>query len=316
MSNPLLNDSILPAFSTIKHEHILPAVEEQLAKSREYVEQLLQQDIEVDWHNFVAPLAEQGDVLSRLWSPVSHMNSVVNSEEFREQHDACLPLLSKYDAEFGQNKSLYEAYSKVSACDDLTANQRKVIDDELLNFKMAGVDLEKQQQQRFREIKSRLSELGSTFSNNVLDATMAWSKEFNDGLGLDGLPDSALAAAKESAKAKGKEGYLITLEIPSYLAVMTYAKDKNLRQEVYRAYCTKASDQQTEHPEWDNAPIIKETLALRHELSLLLGYNNYAEYSLTRKMADSTEQVIDFLEQLAGYSYEKAQSEIRYNFRK
>ena len=310
MSNPLLDDSTLPTFSAIKNEHILPAVEKQLDESREYVEQLLQQDIDVDWHNFVAPIAEQGDILSRLWSPVSHMNSVVNSEELRKQHDACLPLLSKYAAEFGQNKPLYDCYAKIAQRNDLTEKQRKILEDELLDFKMAGVDLEEKQQQRFREIKSRLSDLGSVFSNHVLDATMAWSKEFKDVDGLDGLPESALSAAKESAKEKGLDGYLISLEIPSYLAVMTYANDKNLRKEVYRAYCTRASNQQPEYPDWDNAPIIKETLALRHELSQLLGYNNYAEYSLTRKMADSPEQVIDFLEQLAGYSYEKAKQEL------
>jgi len=311
MANPLLEDSILPAFSSIKHEHIKEAVEKQIKENRQHLKKLLLKVSKPDWENTVVPIVEQGDKLSRLWSPVGHINAVVNSEQFRDEHDACLPLLSEYSSEFGQNKGLYKAYQQIATSEQLSGIQRKIIDDDLLDFRLAGVDLEEKDQQRFREIKSRLSELGSQFSNHVLDATMAWLKHFTDKSGLEGLPESALAAAAAAAKEKGKEGYLLTLEIPCYLAVLTYADDASLRKEMYQAYCTRASDQQPEHSDWDNAPIIKETLALRHELSLLLGFNNYAEYSVSRKMANDPKQVIEFLQQLAGYSLEKAKIELQ-----
>lgn len=311
MTNPLLEDSILPAFSLIKHEHILPAVKQQLEENRQHIKSLLADISEPDWDNLVEPIAEQADKLSRLWSPVSHMNSVVNSEVFRTEHDKCLPLLSEYASELGQNRQLYEAYLKVSRNKQLSETRRKIIDDDLLDFHLAGVDLKAAEQQRFREIKSRLSELSSQFSNHVLDATMAWTKHFPEKKGLEGLPESALDTAAAAAKEKGHEsGYLLTLEIPSYLAVMTYADDAGLRKEMYQAYSTRASDQQTDHPDWDNAPIIRELLALRHEMAQLLGYKNYAEYSLATKMADVPEQVIEFLEQLSRYSLDKAHAEL------
>jgi oligopeptidase A len=311
MTNPLLEDSILPAFSMIKHDHILTAVEQQLKNDRKYLDTLLSTTENPSWENTIAPLAEQGDKLSKLFSPVSHLNAVLNSKEFREQHDACLPILAEYYAELGQNKDLYNAYLKVAQNPLLTERQKAIIEDEILGFELAGVSLSEDNQNRFREIKGRLSELGSKFSNHVLDATMAWSKSFSDRAPLKGLPDSAIATAQEAAKEKQQQGYLLTLDIPCYMAVMTYADDAKLRKEMYRAYCTRASDQAPEeYSDWDNAPIIKETLALRHEMSLLLGYKNYAEYSLARKMADDPKQVIDFLEQLAGLSIKKAKLEL------
>ncbi|MFT5451472.1 MAG: oligopeptidase A, partial [Enterobacterales bacterium] len=311
MINPLLEDSILPAFSMIKHDHILPAIEQQLKNDRQYLDALLSSTENPSWENTIAPLAEQGDKLSKLFSPVSHLNSVLSSEEFREQHDACLPILAEYYAELGQNKDLYNAYIKVAENPQLTDQQKVIIEDEILGFELAGVSLSEQNQNRFREIKGRLSELGSKFSNHVLDATMAWSKSFSEQTPLKGLPASAIATAQEAAKAKKQQGYLLSLDIPCYMAVMTYADDAELRQEMYRAYCTRASDQAPkEYSDWDNAPIIKETLALRHEMSLLLGYKNYAEYSLARKMADDPKQVIDFLEKLAGLSIKKAKLEL------
>jgi oligopeptidase A len=311
MTNPLLEDSILPAFSMIKHDHILAAVEQQLTNDRHYLDTLLNTTADPSWENTIAPLAEQGDKLSKLFSPVSHLNAVLSSEEFRKQHDACLPILAEYYAELGQNKDLYNAYIKVAQDPLLTDRQKVIIEDEILGFKLAGVSLSENDQSRFREIKGRLSELGSKFSNHVLDATMAWSKSFADEAPLKGLPDSAIATAQKAAKEKQQQGYLLSLDIPCYMAVMTYADDAKLREEMYRAYCTRASDQAPkEYSDWDNAPIIKETLALRHEMSLLLGYKNYAEYSLARKMADDPTQVIDFLEQLAGLSIKKAKLEL------
>jgi len=311
MTNPLLNDDILPAFSRIKHEHIKEAVEKQLQENRQHLKKLMSQVTEHDWKNTIEPISEQADKLSRLWSPVGHMNAVVNEDAFRKAHDDSLLLLSEYSSEFGQNKALFHAYQQIAGKDNLTDIQKIIIDDDLLDFRLAGVDLDENEQKRFREIKKRLSELGSLFSNHVLDATMAWTKHFASADGLNGLPDSALAAAVASAKEKALDGYLLTLEIPCYIAVMTYAEDRELRSEVYRANSTRASDQQPEHPQWDNAPIVAETLALRHEMSRLLDFDNYAEYSVVQKMADDPTQVMDFLSQLSEVSFDKAKKELQ-----
>ena len=243
----------------------MAAVEQQLRNDRQYLDALLSTTENPSWENTIAPLAEQGDKLSKLFSPVSHLNAVLNSEEFREQHDACLPILAEYYAELGQNKDLYNTYLKVAQSPLLTERQKVIIEDEILGFELAGVSLSEDNQNRFREIKGRLSELGSKFSNHVLDATMAWSKSFSDQAPLKGLSDSAIATAQEAAKEKQQQGYLLTLDIPCYMAVMTYADDAQLREEMYRAYCTRASDQAPkEFSDWDNTPIIQETLALRH----------------------------------------------------
>ncbi|PCJ45519.1 MAG: oligopeptidase A [Gammaproteobacteria bacterium] len=311
MTNPLLEQTTLPAFSAIKPEHILVAVEQQIQEDRKYLEQILKQVKQPTWDNMIAPLAEQADKLSKLFSPVSHLNAVVSNDQLREQHDACLPILADYYSEVGQNRALYDAYLEVAKDAQLTATQQRIIEDETLGFRLAGVSLNEAEQGRFREIKSRLSELGSLFSNHVLDATMAWSKHFTDKSPLKGLPVSAIATAEQAAKEKHQQGYLLTLDIPCYMAVMTYADDSSLRQEMYRAHCTRASDQAPEaQGEWNNTPIIRETLALRHEMAGLLGYASYADYSLAMKMADDPAQVLDFLDKLADLSINKASAEL------
>jgi len=311
MTNPLLIDEPLPSFSKIKHQHVKEAVELQLQENRQHLKELMANQIDFSWENTVEPIMEKGDKLSRLWSPVGHMNAVVNQEEFRKAHDECLPLLSEFASEFGQNKQLFNAYKQISEKGSLTPIQKKIIEDDLLDFRLAGVDLCEKDQKRYREIKARLSELGSSFGNHVLDATMAWTKHFATLDGLKGLPESALAAASATAKEKQQEGYMLTLEVPCYIAVMTYADDPELRQEVYRAYATRASDQQPEHAQWDNAEVINETLALRDELARLLGFDNYAAYSVKRKMAADPRQVMDFLNQLSDISLNTAKKEFQ-----
>ncbi len=327
MTNPLLQDDLLPAFAQIRSDHVVVALTQQIEENRQHLNSITtrinNQTCDLTWEGIVSPIVEQGDRLSRLWSPVSHMNSVVSNDDFREAHDACLPLLTEFSSEVGQNKELYEAYRALSNSKQLPPLQQKIIDDDLLDFRLAGVELSSDKQARFREIKSRLSELGSKFSNHVLDATMAWSKTLTDIADLKGMPDSAIAAAKEAFSKHADEnsdqhndennhvvGYRLTLDIPCYLAVMTYADDVKLREEMNHAYSTRASDQQS-HPEWDNTPIIQETLQLRHEFAQLLGFENYAAYSLATKMANDPQQVMDFLEQLASVSQEKAKSELQ-----
>jgi len=311
MTNPLLKDSQLPAFSQIHAEQIVPALEQQINENKHFLNELTTNftsgKLTPSWENIVAPFAEQGDKLSRLWSPVSHMNSVVSNEQFREAHDKCLPMITEYSSQVGQNQQLYNAYQAILEADDLTSLQHKIIEDELLDFKLAGAELNQDDQKRYREIKRRLSELGSQFSNHVLDATTQWYKDIHHITELDGLPESAINTAKTTSPEK--TGYRLTLDIPCYLAVMTYANDEALRKEMYRAYCTRASDQSQEQSLLDNAQIIEETLALRFELSQLLGFANYAEYSLATKMAESTEQVMEFLEQLAKVSQQRAAEE-------
>lgn len=312
-TNALQDLSGLPRFSDITPEQIKPAIEQSITDCKHCIETLLSQTT-YTWDNFVAPLDEQDDKLSRTWSPVSHMNSVVSSDELRDAHDACLPLLSEYGTWVGQHKGLYDAYLQIQQREDftkLTEAQQKVINNALRDFKLSGVSLAEDKKKRFAEITSRLSDLSSTFSNNLMDATLAWNKNITDIAELSGLPESALAAAKQLAESKELEGWLFTLDIPSYLPVMMYADNQSLREQMYTAYSTRASDQGPNAGKWDNGSIIDETLALRHEISQLLDFENYAQRSIATKMAQSTEQVNGFLADLAKRSKPQAQGDLQ-----
>jgi oligopeptidase A len=311
-NTPLQDLSGLPLFSQITPEQIQPAIEEAIAHCKGMITTLVNQT-SFTWENFILPLEEADDQLSRIWSPVSHMNMVVSNDELRAAHDACLPLLSEYSTYAGQHKGLYDAYFAIANSDEfsqLNQAQQKVITDSLRDFKLSGVALEDEQKQRYGEISSRLSELSSQFSNHVLDATHAWHKVITDANELAGLPQSAIDAAKQAAEAKNTEGWVFTLDIPSYLPVMTYADNADLRQQMYTAFATRASDQGPNAGEFDNSQIINETLTLRQELARLLGFNHYAEHSLATKMADSCEQVIGFLEDLANRSKPHAEKDL------
>ena len=312
MNNPLLAISTLPAFSKIKPEHVEPAIDTILADNRAALESLLNHVTRPDWDNLIQPLEEMEDLLDRIWSPVRHMNSVVNSEALREAYNRCLPKLSEYGTERGQNRRLYEAYKVISESEQysmLDPAQKKTIQNALRDFHLSGVDLTDEKKQRYKEISQRLSELSSKFEENVLDATQGWVKHCLNKSDLKGLPDSALEMACQTAQQREKEGWFLTLEFPSYHAVITYADDCSLREEIYKAYMTRASDQ-GDNPDWDNSLIMEETLALRHEIAQLLGFNDYAERSLATKMAESPDQVKAFLEDLADKSRPQAQQEM------
>lgn len=313
MTNPLLTMDGLPPFSQIKPEHVKPAVEHAIADCKKRVETVLARNEEFTWDNLVAPLEEVNDHLSRIWSPVSHLNSVMNSEELRQAYESCLPLLSEYHTWMGQHQGLFEAYQSLADRDDfkkLSLAQQKEVANTLRDFRLSGIALEAEQKRRFGEIQARLSELSSTFANRVLDATQAWHKHITDQTELAGLPESALAAAAAQAKARELDGWVFTLDIPSYLPVMMYADNAALREEMYYAFTTRASDQGPNAGQFDNTAIIEETLALKQELAGLLGYDNYAQVSLATKMADSEQQVLDFLEQLADRSRPQGQAEL------
>lgn len=313
MNNPLLTMDSLPPFSQIKPEQVQPAVIQAIADCKQKISDVLAQRDPHTWDSLIAPLEEVNDRLSRIWSPVSHLNSVLNSETLREAHDACLPLLSEFQTYVGQHEGLYQAYLALSESDDfplLSGAQRKEIENTLRDFRLSGIGLPAEAQQRYGEIQARLSELASRFSNNVLDATQGWHKLVADEAELAGLPESVRAAARQMAELKGKEGWLFTLDIPSYLPVMMYADNRELRAEMYEAFTTRASDQGPNAGKWDNSAIMSELLTLRRELAQLLGFANYAELSLATKMADKTEQVVSFLTDLAAKSLPQGRAEL------
>ena len=311
MTNPLLESHVLPPFSSIEAAHVEPAVSEIIRESRLFLNTLLKNLSTPTWSNLVAPLEAQGDKLDQAWSPVSHLNAVRNSEDMRNAYNASIALLTEYGTELSQNEDLYKAYQALadsSEYQNLSQSQKQAVDNALRDFRLGGVALSTEDKKRYAEIQQRLSELSTQFSNHVLDSTQAWFKHFESADELAGLPESALAQAAQAAQKKSLSGYVITLDFPSYYAVIMYADNRQLREEIYRAYVTRASaeSQKTnaEHKiettaEFDNTAIITETLALRHELAQLLGFANCAERSLATKMAQNPQQVLDFLQELA-----------------
>jgi oligopeptidase A len=307
MTNPLLASHTLPPFAAISAEQITPAITELIDQGRAQLAQLLANLQNPGWNNLVAPLEAQGDKLDQAWAPVSHLNSVANSDALRIAYTDSVALLTDYSTEFSQNEVLYRAYQQLADSAEftqLTQAQQQTINNALRDFRLGGVALSTDDKKRFGEIQKRLSELSTEFSNHVLDATQAWFKHFDDAQALAGLPESALAQAAQAAAQKQLSGYVITLDFPSYYAVIMYAENRALREEIYTAYVTRASAlgkkaDGSSAAEFDNTELIAETLALRHELANLLGFANFAERSLASKMAESTEQVIQFLNELA-----------------
>ena len=312
-NNPLYNIDTLPAFTEIQPHHIEPAIDHLLEQNRNTLKALLKQD-HYTWQNLIQPIEDMEDLLERTWSPVSHLNAVANTDELRDAYNACLPKLSEYATEFGQNRDLFNAYQAIknsSGFSSLDTAQQKIIDNALRDFRLSGIDLEQDKQDRFKEIRQKQSALGSQFSENVLDATQGWFKHITDESLLAGLTESALDLAKQAAKSKDLDGWVFTLDFPSYIAIATYADNRELREEFYKAFCTRASDQGPTAGQWDNTDIIGETLDLRHELAQLLGFENFAEKSLATKMASSTNQVMSFLEDLASRAQPAAKKELQ-----
>ncbi len=313
MSNPLLEQHTLPPFSRIEPAHVEPAIRQLIERNKQRIDELLASAADYNWDNLLQPIEELEDELSRAWSPVSHLNSVLNSDEMREAYNACLPLLSDYGTWTGQHSGLCAAYQQIADSadfDNLEPGKRKSIEHALRDFRLAGVDLPADKKKRYGDLRQRLSKLGSTFGENVLDATNAWHKQVTRAE-LNGLPDTALASAQHAAVQAGQEGYRINLEFPSLSPVLNYCDNRALREEVYTANCTRASEQGPHAGQWDNSGLIVEILELRTELAKLLGFNNYAELSLATKMAQSTESVVDFLQQLAEQSLPQAEAEFR-----
>ena len=302
MTNPLLEAHTLPPFSRILPEHIVPAIETLISDNLKALEANLVAIEQPTWDNLIAPLEENDDRLSKAWAPVGHLYLVANNDALREQYDIAQEKLSHYHTTLGQHKELCKAYQSIKASPDfehLTQAQQTAIHHALRSFTLSGIDLSDDKQKRYGEIKAELSKLTSQFSNNVLDATQGWHFHTEDEAVLNGIPESIIASMQATAKNKTLSGYVVTLDGPIYMAVMTYAKNAELRKTLYEAYNTRASDQGPTAGQWDNTDLIDAILILRKELAQLLGFAHYGEYSLATKMANTPKQVTDFLEDLA-----------------
>ena len=311
-NNPLIDYPALPPFSQIQPEHVLPAVEQLVAEGRARIEQVLAEG-NFDYAHLVQALDQEDDRLGKAFGPAGHLNAVAQNEALRNAYNSCLPLLSEYGTEVGQNAALCAAYQALRDSEQwstLNEAQQKDIDNTLRDFRLSGVDLPEEKKAQYMANSKRLSELTSQFSDNALDATQAWSKHITDESELDGLPDSAKAGAADRAKADEKDGWLLTLDAPVFIAVMSHCKNAELRKEMYTAWTTKASDQGPQAGQFDNAEIMDEILALRHKQAQLLGFANYAEESLATKMARDVNEVVQFLEDLARRAKPQAEQEL------
>ncbi|MDD2914638.1 MAG: M3 family metallopeptidase [Gallionella sp.] len=298
--NPLLDFSGLPRFAEIKPEHVAPAIEQLLAENRALIARLLADDAQPCWQDFVVPMEDANERLARAWGPVGHLNAVMNSPEWREAYNATLPKITQYYAELGQNLALFKKFKALRSSaefDGLSAARKKIIENELRDFRLGGAELPDEQKVRYLEIQERLAELSSRFSDNLLDATNDYTLVIENRDELSGLPDDVLQTAQEAAAAAGKTGWLFTLKAPSYIPVMQYADNRALREKMYFAYGTRASE--LGKPEWDNSALMDEIVKLRGEESRLLGFANFGELSLASKMAESPQQVVDFMRELA-----------------
>jgi oligopeptidase A len=300
MDNPLLELESLPAFDRIAPHHARPAVERVLAENRAQLAELTAQ-AEPTFASLVAPVEELGYRLGRVWSPIGHLNAVANSPLMRAAYNECIPLLTAYSSELGQNAALKSAYERVLAREGarLEPAQRRVIDNALRDFRLAGVDLPATAKERFRELQQELAQLASKFSENVLDAAAAYSRHVREEAELAGLPQTAVARAAADAASAGVPGWLFKLDQPTYLSIMTCAENRGLRHDIYEAWVTRASDIGPSGGRFDNSPLIERILSRRHELARLLGFANYADYALATRMAKSSGQVLGFLEDLA-----------------
>jgi len=307
LPNPLLDFAEpgragLPPFAAIRPEHIAPALDYILADNRKRRDALLAATRDYSWDNLAGPMEDLQERLQRVWGPVSHLNAVVNSEPLRAAYNAGVPRIAEYSAEIAQDERLYAAYKAIAARADyasLSPAQKKIIENTLRDFRLGGAELPPDRKARFKEIQKELSTLAARYSENVLDATQAWELVLTDSADVAGLPPSALAMARQTAEREGKKGWKFTLEAPSYIAFMTYADRRELRQRMYEAFVTRASDQGPNAGRFDNGELMVRIVKLRKEAAALLDYENYAQYALQTRMAKTVPQVLDFLHDLA-----------------
>jgi len=311
MSNPLLDTSGLPHFDAIRPQHAKPALAELIAAHRQKLAELLANPCARDFASLITPLEEMGHELSRVWSPISHLQSVLDNPEWRDAYNESLPLMTQHGTELSQNKKLQSAYQQVadSMPADASPAMRMLIEQELRDFRLAGVALPEDDKARYREIAQEMATLQAKFDQNVQDATDHWHFHATDAAQVAGIPDSVLQRARDDATNEGVDGWWFKLDYPNYHAVMTHGDDRSLRETFYQTWSTRASDQ-AEDAQWDNSEIINRILSLRHEAARLVGFENYADYSLATKMAGTVGEVTTFLMQLAAKSRDAAQKEL------
>jgi len=311
MPNPLLDLSSLPRFNELAPDQVVPALSELIAEHRQKLEVLLDENAQPDFDTLVAPLEEMEHELSRVWSPVNHLQGVLESKEWREAYNAALPLLTEYGTELSQNSRLQRAYAAVARQLPGTASpaRKSVVEQALRDFRLAGVDLPEADKARFKEIMQQLAATQAAFEHNIQDSQDAWSLAVANEGELAGLSPQIVARAAGEARKRDRQGWLLTLDYPTYDAVMRHADDRSLRESFYRAWVTRASEQGSD-PKWDNSNNIEAILALRHEAAKLVGFDNFAEYSLATKMAGSTTEVVDFLRELAARAKTSAKKDV------
>jgi oligopeptidase A len=299
-ANPLLDFTGLPKFNAIKPEHVSPAIDSLIAEGRALVETLATASEAPTWENFALKLEDHSEKIGRAWSQVGHMNAVVNSPELREAYNENLAKLTDFGSDVAQDERLYAKYKAIQSSADfakLTPTQQTIINHEVRDFKLGGAELPAEQKARFKTVSEELSKLGSKFEENIMDNTNDFKYIVENVADLAGIPEDAIQAAAEAAKADNKVGYQFSLHFPSYMPVLQYAENRGLRETIYRAYATRASE--FCKPEWDNTALISDILKLKQEEAQMLGFNNYAELSLATKMADTPKQVTEFLDTLA-----------------
>jgi len=311
MTNPLLDTSSLPRFTEISPEHVMPALRELIAAHRQKLDELLTSKAQPAFESLVAPLEEMDHELSRVWSPVSHLQGVLGSGEWRDAYNEALPVLTEHGTELSQNVPLQQAYAAVDSSLGEAADpaRRSVVAQALRDFRLAGVDLPAASKARFKEIMQQLAARQAAFEHNVQDASDAWSLHIEDAQELAGLSPQFVERAAVEARKRDRQGMLLTLDYPTYDAVMRQADNRRLRETLYRAWVTRGSEF-GEQPQWDNTQNIEAIMALRHEAARLVGFSNYAEYSLATKMAESGDAVLSFLRELAQRSRAAAQREL------
>jgi oligopeptidase A len=298
--NPLLDFSDLPRFGDIEPEHVAPAIDQLIAEGRATIERLAVLEGAPTWEGFVEPLDDANERLGRAWSQVAHLNAVVNTPALREAYNTALPKVTQYFAEQGQDPRLHAAFKAMAASPGFAqwrAARRRLVEIQLRDFRLSGAELPPRDKARFLEIQEELAKLGSKFQDNVLDATNAFGHYVTERHELSGIPEDVLATAEAAAKKEGREGWKLTLQQPCYQPVMQYADHHGLRELMYKAYFTRASELGPSG--WDNGPVIRRLLELRAEAARLLGYRNHAEVSLAPKMADTPAEVLAFLGDLA-----------------
>ena len=316
MTNPLLAPAApntLPAFSSILPEHAEPAIDTVLAENRNALTTLLASETQPSWETLIEPQEEFSDRLGHAWGPIQHLFGVNSTAEWRKAFNATQPKITEYGLELSQNESLYRAYERLAASPAAAAfspTRRKVMADAIRDFKLSGIALPEAQKARYKTIALRLSEIQTKFEENLMDAVQAWSKQVTDEALLAGMTDEGKAQAAEKAKAKGLDGWLLTLDFPSFDAVISYADNRDLRFELYEAYATRASELGPHGGKFDNTPLMQEIVSLRDEQARLLGFNNFAEYSLATKMAESPDAVESFLLELSAKARPFAQAEL------